>query len=102
MGILVALLMFNCNLHLNQNFCINKHVGCITTMSTIKLGGEVALLTHNQRLAASYLYCVETSGEIDSDLNYVGLVESMNNTYNPYSGWNFWEKTLNGQNTLSD
>jgi len=92
MEIIVALLMFNCNLHLNQDSCVDTHLKCIETMSTIKINTGNRCVSKEQRIAASYLYCVETGGDVNSELDYVGLVESMHSPYNPNRGWYLWEK----------
>lgn len=91
MGIIIALLMFNCNLHLNQTACLDQHVKCVETMSTIKVGGDLACLNHDQRLAVSYLYCVETGGEVGSDLDHRSILDAMEG-YNQYAGFYLWEK----------
>jgi len=77
MGIIAALLMFTCNLHLNQSACVENYSSCITTMSSIKIGG-LSLLTPEERIASSYVFCVETDGALeDSDIRYMDMVEEM-------------------------
>ena len=94
MGIIAALLMFNCNLHFNQLGCVETHVQCVTTMSTIKIGG-LTCMNRDQRLAAAYLYCVETGGDFSGDTSYsdyADLVRYLDADYNNHSGFNLWEK----------
>lgn len=95
MGIIAALLMFNCNLHFNQLGCVETHVKCVTTMSTIKIGG-LACMNRDQRLAAAYLYCVETGGDFSgssySYSDYADLVTYLANAYATKPGFNIWEK----------
>ena len=76
MGIIAALLMFTCNLHLNQTACVDSYYSCVKTMSSIKIG-VLSLLTTEERIASSYMYCLETGGDLDSDINYLDMVESM-------------------------
>jgi len=94
MGIIAALLMFHCNLHFNQQGCVDTHLRCIETMSTIK-PGDVSTLNPDQRLAAAYLYCVETGGEVTSDVSYsryLDMTHFIEDNYGNNSGFNVWEK----------
>ena len=93
MGIIAALLMFNCNLHFNQLGCVETHLSCIKMMSTIKIGGTHCL-NYEQRLAASYLYCVETGGAVRGNTDYSDYLDMVDSLSNPYSDseFNLWEK----------
>ena len=100
MGIITALLLFTCNLHLNQTACLDTYTKCIENMSTIKVGG-LSLLTNDERLAASYFYCVETDGNIDSTSDYIALVRELHDLSNRedsiliednFAGFHTWQK----------
>jgi len=90
MEIIIALLMFNCDLHINKEVCVDTHVSCVEMVSTLKksIGGH--LLTKEERLAAAYLYCVETGGQIDGSLDLPGLFDA---SYEGFEGFQLWEKT---------
>jgi len=85
MEVIIALLMFNCNLHLNFDWCVKKHESCVDTLASIKqtestglstkLGGAYASLSYSQKLAVSYLYCVETGGVIRPDINLDNILD---------------------------
>jgi len=90
MEIIIALLMFNCDLHLNKEVCVDTHVNCVEIVSTLKksIGGH--LLTYEEKLAASYLYCVETGGKIDSSLDLPGSYDLRD--YDRFDGFQLWQK----------
>jgi len=94
MEIIIALLMFNCDLHLDKDSCVDKHVKCVEIVSTLKrsIGGH--LMTHEKRLAAAYLYCVETGGSLDSSLGFPKMSDSLED----YDGFHLWQKPDFGMN----
>jgi len=97
MGVIIALLVLNCNLHLNQQACLETHVKCIETMAATPLNNSsMRCLSRDKRVAAAYLYCVESSGNIHSSIDYATLVEDLYGvnsiSNNPYAGFNVWEK----------
>ena len=96
MEIIITLLMFNCGLHLNQDWCVKQHVSCIETISSIKIGVEFGQFSHEQRLAVSYLYCVESGGEISDDLNVGDFVDALKKL-NEYGRLSTWKKPGNLQ-----
>lgn len=91
MGIIIALLVFNCNLHLNQNWCVEQHVSCVKTISSIKLGGEFGLLSQEQKLAVGYMYCIENDGNISNDIDLNAAVEAFK-AFDFYGGFHAWER----------
>jgi len=87
MSVIMALLMFTCDLHINKEVCVDTHVECIKYMSSIKIGG-LGCVTQEERLAGAYLYCVETGGRLNSDIDFSSMFNSLEN----YDGFQLWQK----------
>jgi len=94
MGVIIALIVMNCQLHLNYGYCINNQIKCVDIMMSLKYQDDSphGIMSYEEKLAASYEYCKRAEGHIteEDQLRYDSLIDGWRK--NPYAGFYPWEK----------
>ena len=94
MGVIIALIILNCQMHLNCDLCVDSQISCVDMLMSLKQEKQDPhwMLPYETKLAYSYEYCKTSEGRVfpEEQERYDALLEEFLN--NPYAGFFLWEK----------